>query len=194
MQHIMSKEGYFEHQKLWFCPFLRIMLICNFEVMNSQPIPSHTFFQRERDAVNEWLRSNKTFHLMRDHPWHGSEILAGMWGGWNRYNEKYRVMRRQMLDAVNPIGEVNPKRDYLFFHTLKMLEIKLKEVSVKIGRKFIWSNVARLICDYWVIAKALNWCILSYLFHFGDNQSNDPSISQPDGAPFCCRRGGTRHC
>ena len=64
------------------------------------------FFQRERDAVNEWLESNKTFHLMRDHPWHGSEINAGMWGGWNRYNDKYRVLRQQMLGAVNPMGKV----------------------------------------------------------------------------------------
>ena len=62
--------------------------------------------QRERDAVNEWLESNKTFHVMRDHPWQGSEILAGMWGGWNRYNDKYRVLRQQMLGAVNPIGKV----------------------------------------------------------------------------------------
>ena len=43
---------------------------------------------------------------MRDHPWHGSEILAGMWGGWNRFNEKYRAMRQHMFQAVNPIGEV----------------------------------------------------------------------------------------
>ena len=43
---------------------------------------------------------------MRDHPYHGSPILAGMWGGWNRCNEKYRAMRQQMFEAVNPIGEV----------------------------------------------------------------------------------------
>ena len=66
--------------------------------------------QRERDAVNEWLASNKTFHNMRDHPWHGAVMLAGMWGGWNRYNDKYRVIRQQMLDAVNPIGKVTGER------------------------------------------------------------------------------------
>ncbi|XP_043215370.1 uncharacterized protein LOC122378413 [Amphibalanus amphitrite] len=62
--------------------------------------------KRERDAVNEWLESNKTFHVMRDHPWHGAEILAGMWGGWNRYNGKYRILRQQMLKAVNPSGKL----------------------------------------------------------------------------------------
>jgi hypothetical protein len=36
--------------------------------------------QREKDAVDEWLNSDKGFHIMRDHPAHGTEILGGMWG------------------------------------------------------------------------------------------------------------------
>jgi hypothetical protein len=36
--------------------------------------------QRERDAVNVWLASNKSFHSMRDHPMHGVPMLGGMWG------------------------------------------------------------------------------------------------------------------
>jgi hypothetical protein len=35
---------------------------------------------REQQAVNEWLQSNKGFHIMRDHPFHSTEILGGMWG------------------------------------------------------------------------------------------------------------------
>jgi len=35
---------------------------------------------REKEAVDEWLSSDKAFHIMRDHPYHGTEILAGMWG------------------------------------------------------------------------------------------------------------------
>ena len=35
---------------------------------------------REKDAVNEWLNSDKGFHIMRDHPYHTTEILGGMWG------------------------------------------------------------------------------------------------------------------
>ena len=35
---------------------------------------------REKAAVDEWLESDKSFHIMRDHPFHGSEILGGMWG------------------------------------------------------------------------------------------------------------------
>lgn len=35
---------------------------------------------REKEAVNEWLNSDKGFHIMRDHPYHTTEILGGMWG------------------------------------------------------------------------------------------------------------------
>jgi protein O-GlcNAc transferase len=36
--------------------------------------------EREKFAVEEWLDSDKDFHIMRDHAWHGTEILGGMWG------------------------------------------------------------------------------------------------------------------
>ena len=32
---------------------------------------------REQDAVAEWLASNKTFHIMRDHPYHNLFFLGG---------------------------------------------------------------------------------------------------------------------
>jgi hypothetical protein len=35
---------------------------------------------RERLAVKEWIDSDKGFHIMRDHPQHGTQILGGMWG------------------------------------------------------------------------------------------------------------------
>lgn len=35
---------------------------------------------REKMAVDEWLESDKSFHIMRDHPYHATEILGGMWG------------------------------------------------------------------------------------------------------------------
>ena len=36
--------------------------------------------EREVVAVNEWLESDKEFHIMRDHPYHTVPILSGMWG------------------------------------------------------------------------------------------------------------------
>ncbi len=32
---------------------------------------------REEDSVREWLASNKTFHIMRDHPYHDVFFLGG---------------------------------------------------------------------------------------------------------------------
>jgi hypothetical protein len=36
--------------------------------------------ERERAAVEQWLTSDKGFHIMRDHPSHNTEIPGGMWG------------------------------------------------------------------------------------------------------------------
>ena len=35
---------------------------------------------REVAAVNEWLESDKLFHIMRDHRGHCTQIMGGMWG------------------------------------------------------------------------------------------------------------------
>lgn len=62
------------------------------------------FTEREVLAINEWLQSDKNFHIMRDHPYHRVPILAGMWGArkgilkninqllqyWNQYQNKGR--------------------------------------------------------------------------------------------------------
>ncbi len=50
------------------------------EVMLSRDTDSR-LSMRERAAVDEWLSDpEKVFHIMRDHPAHKTEILAGMWG------------------------------------------------------------------------------------------------------------------
>ncbi len=35
---------------------------------------------REKNIVDQWLNSGKKFHIIRDHPYHNTEILGGMWG------------------------------------------------------------------------------------------------------------------
>ena len=39
-----------------------------------------TISSREVEAVDEWLKSEKTLHVMRDHPLHSVPMLAGLWG------------------------------------------------------------------------------------------------------------------
>jgi len=38
------------------------------------------FTEREIAAVSEWMESDKSFHMMRDHPQHDAKILGGAWG------------------------------------------------------------------------------------------------------------------
>ena len=43
---------------------------------------------REKLAVEEWLASDKDFHIMRDHPNHRKKIMGGMWGCRNKLMKK----------------------------------------------------------------------------------------------------------
>jgi len=47
---------------------------------------------REKESIDEWLNSDKDFHIMRDHPWHGTQILGGMWGVRNGLLENMKNM------------------------------------------------------------------------------------------------------
>jgi hypothetical protein len=50
------------------------------EVLLSRDTDSR-FSAREKAAVDEWLGSDKDFHIMRDHPFHSRwPILGGIWG------------------------------------------------------------------------------------------------------------------
>jgi protein O-GlcNAc transferase len=49
------------------------------EIMLSRDTDTR-FLLREKLAVEEWLKSNTLFHIMRDHPHHNFCILGGMFG------------------------------------------------------------------------------------------------------------------
>lgn len=64
---------------------------------------------REKYAVDEWLHSDKTFHIMRDHPFHGFHILGGMWG--YKKNSKYNL--KEIFSQFDPKDHYGT--DYVFF-------------------------------------------------------------------------------
>lgn len=64
---------------------------------------------REKYAVDNWLESGKTFHVMRDHPYHRFPILGGMWG--YRKNNKYEM--KNLLSNFHKTNEYGT--DYKFF-------------------------------------------------------------------------------
>lgn len=63
----------------WTGMFWRFYACEDSDVMISRDTDSRVS-TREKLAVEEWLNSDKDFHIMRDHPWHTTEILGGMWG------------------------------------------------------------------------------------------------------------------
>lgn len=57
--------------------------------------------QREVSAVQEWLNSDKDFHIMRDHPWHSVAILGGMW-----------ACRNGILRDINLMGSISKWKNH----------------------------------------------------------------------------------
>jgi len=87
------------------------------EVMISRDTDSR-LSHREKAAVDEWLASDKGFHIMRDHPFHGYPVLGGMWGikkdvipnmtklvdGWNqqdRYGTDYEFFASSIIPLIS---------------------------------------------------------------------------------------------
>jgi hypothetical protein len=64
---------------------------------------------REKAAVDEWLNTDKSFHIMRDHPYHGFPILGGMWG----YRKNYLYDMKKLLNGFNKQDKYGT--DYDFF-------------------------------------------------------------------------------
>tara|TARA_R110000824_G_scaffold47584_3_gene135333 strand:- start:231 stop:911 length:681 start_codon:yes stop_codon:yes gene_type:complete len=78
------------------------------EVMISRDTDSRLNL-REKAAVDEWMDSDKGFHAMRDHPWHGYPVLGGMWGA-------KKGTLPQMKEMINDFsGQDKYGTDYDFF-------------------------------------------------------------------------------
>lgn len=55
---------------------------------------------RERAAVDEWLRSGRKYHAMRDHKFHRTPLLAGMFGARDAFGKR-RKMDRELVGENN---------------------------------------------------------------------------------------------
>lgn len=104
----------------WTGMFWRFQAIADpdVEVMISRDTDSRLTL-REAAAVEEWLKSNKNFHIMRDHPWHGTEILGGMWGA-----------RKPILQDMVDLIDAYVKQSFW-------------QVDQKFLREIIWPRVNR---------------------------------------------------
>ena len=69
------------------------------------------FSDREVSAINEWLESDKDFHIMRDHPYHTVPILGGMWGCRRGIMRKIGFIK--MIESWNQFSRKGIDQDFL---------------------------------------------------------------------------------
>lgn len=60
---------------------------------------------RELSALDEWLKSDKDFHIMRDHPHHTVPILGGMWGCRNGILSNMKYLIDNWKNHTSDIGK-----------------------------------------------------------------------------------------
>lgn len=53
---------------------------------------------RERFAVEEWIRSNRSTHSIRDHIWHYHPMMGGMWGS-TKGAIQVKILRRLLAKS-----------------------------------------------------------------------------------------------
>jgi hypothetical protein len=106
------------HGSNWNGMFWRFFAADGNDVMISRDTDSRLGV-REKAAVDEWLASDRNFHIMRDHPYHATEILGGMWGVRNGlligikdmvadydtglFDNKYQVDQNFLREVVYPL-------------------------------------------------------------------------------------------
>jgi hypothetical protein len=83
----------------WNGMFWRFYACEDADVMISRDTDSRLSV-REKLAVDEWLESDKDFHIMRDHPYHNVLILGGMWGVRNG-------ILKDMISIINQYNKGN---------------------------------------------------------------------------------------
>ena len=109
---------------------------------------------RERAAVDEWLQSEKPFHIMRDSAAHTSLILAGSWGGMAGRLPDLAPHYRSYLDSARQTASVDQTflgevvwpaiKEHVLIHddvyelfgARKFLTSALKCLPSPIGRKY----------------------------------------------------------
>lgn len=78
---------------------------------------------RERYAVDDWIESDKTLHILRDHPHHQHEVNGGMFGikitdKFNMLSEINKWLVGKFLSVDNKFGDLD-FLDNIMFPSLK---------------------------------------------------------------------------
>ena len=120
---------------------------------------------REKVCVDDWLKSDKILHIIRDHCYHSKEMMAGMWG-IRKINNKYIDIEKLLKNNLDILEKGNDQdflrdniykknMDKLFIHTEKQFamndegkpHLPGKEIW-KTGGYFPYEKNIKLIPDY----------------------------------------------
>jgi hypothetical protein len=117
----------------------------NVEIMMSRDTDTR-ILPREKLAVDEWLKSDKNFHIMRDHPHHFYKILAGMFGSrkipeiicWKDEINKFIKTNNKMYDQdfLREIIYPHIKNDAVVHATFSKFEPQSKDFPIKYDSEY----------------------------------------------------------
>ena len=74
---------------------------------------------REAAAVQAWIASGYSVHIMRDHPHHGRRMMGGMWGG---VKHALRNMTQRIVAAASDVDNYNGDQEFLAWHVYPHIE------------------------------------------------------------------------
>lgn len=92
---LVVTSGVGHYRRMW-----RYYAYDDCDVFISRDIDSH-ITEREKIAVDEWLSSDKSLHIMRDHPHHKNKIQAGMFG--LKQNIKLKSLKNKCLQYASSV-------------------------------------------------------------------------------------------
>lgn len=104
--HVIIKESKTDSMEGLIWRFLAISDL-NVDLMIVRDCDSR-ITNREAMAVNQWLDSHKTFHIMKDHPFHRMLIMGGMWGCRKPLNFDIK----ELVDEF--VIKNYPKKDFVY--------------------------------------------------------------------------------
>ena len=89
---------------------------------------------REKVLIDEWLVSDKNFHIIRDHCYHDKRIMGGMWGV---RNGKIKTMEKTMQSYLinNPSHKTHTGHDQDFMYKYYYNQFQ-NDTLVHIGKQY----------------------------------------------------------
>lgn len=85
---------------------------------------------REKHAVDSWINSGEDFHIMRDHPYHSTHIMAGMWG------VKGGILKGMSISIKNFNPKIEKGEDQVFLSKVIYPLIYNKQFTCKVHDPF----------------------------------------------------------